>query len=278
MICALASGVQAQGKSKIIFDEDTAGLGGTGTRSLLVLLQAPNVDLLGVTGDARRDEEAAHSPRVLELVGRTDITVVPGVAFPLFRTKEWTLEREKHYGSVRYLGARSQRPNNHRPFEVPTLREGNPTINATNEDSAQFLVRTVKAHPHQVTLYARGPLRNIALAISLDPQIAEITNGIVIKGTSIPPRTDSPEFATDPRDEVNVWFDPEATHIVLRAHWPSVQITTTGVSLETQFTQEMVDQLLKFSRRWRNTLPSMLIRDAARCGMNWPQHHGSIQA
>ena len=62
-------------------------------------------------------------------------------------------------------------------------------------------------------------------------------------GTSINPHTDVPEFATDPRHEFNVWFDPEATHIVLRAHWPSIQITTVDVSLETQFTQEMFDQI-----------------------------------
>ena len=72
-----------------------------------------------------------------------------------------------------------------------------------------------------------------------------MTNGIFIMGTSILPRTDSPEFATDPRHEFNVWFDPEATHIVLRAHWPIIQITTVDVSLETQLTQGMFDKIAK---------------------------------
>jgi inosine-uridine nucleoside N-ribohydrolase len=86
-------------------------------------------------------------------------------------------------------------------------------------------------------------MTNIALAITLDPQFAELTNGLVMMGTAILPKTDSPEFATNQRHEFNVWFDAEATHIVLRAHWPSVQITTVDVSLETQFTQEMFDEI-----------------------------------
>jgi purine nucleosidase len=246
LLCALMTAAQGQAKRMIIFDQDSQGPGGTDTLSLLVLLQAPDVDVLGVTvvtGDGWRDEEVAHALRTLELVGRTDIPVVPGAAFPLVRTKEWTLQWEKLYGSYTYLGAFSTRPNSHGPYDVPTLREGNPTTKAADEDAAHFLVRMVRAHPHQVAIYAGGPLTNIALALSLDPQFAELSNGIAIMGTSISPHTDLPEFATNKRHEFNVWFDPEATHIVLRAHWPSIQITTVDVSLETHFSQEMFNQI-----------------------------------
>src|SRR6266404_4508584 len=246
LLCALAAGARAQGKRMIVFDQDASGPGGTDMMSLLVLLQAPDVDVLGVTvvtGDAWRDEEVAHSLRVLELVGRTDIPVLPGAVFPLVRTKEWTLQWEKLYGSVTYLGAWSDRPTSHGPYEVPPLREGNPTTKAANEDAAHFLVRTVREHPHQVTIYAGGPLTNLALALSLDPQFAELSKGLVLMGTAINPHTDTPEFATNPRHEFNVWFDPEATHIVFRAHWPSIAVTTVDVSLETHLTQEMFDQI-----------------------------------
>jgi purine nucleosidase len=251
-ICAtlltLSGTARAQGKRMIIFDQDAAGPGGTDMMSLLVLLQAPDVDVLGVTvvtGDAWRDEEVAHSLRLLELVGRTDVPVMAGAAFPLVRTKEWTLLWEKMYGTVTYLGAFSQRPNSHGPFEVPTLREGNPTTKAASEDAAHFLVRTVRAHPHEVTIYAGGPMTNLAMALTLDPQFAELSKGLVFMGSSINPRSDNPEFATNPRHEFNLWFDPEASHIVLRAHWPSIQVTTVDVSIETQLTQEMFDQISK---------------------------------
>src|SRR6202050_2510962 len=107
LLCALVAAAQGQAKRMIIFDQDAQGPGGTDMLSLLVLLQSPDVNVLGVTvvtGDGWRDEEVAHSLRLLELVGRTDIPVVPGAAFPLVRTKEWTLEWEKLYGSVTYLG------------------------------------------------------------------------------------------------------------------------------------------------------------------------------
>ena len=36
-----------------------------------------------VSGDQWRDEEVAHTLRLLEIIGRTDIPVVPGAVFPL---------------------------------------------------------------------------------------------------------------------------------------------------------------------------------------------------
>src|SRR5205814_7348564 len=161
--------------------------------SILVFIQAPNVEVLGitvVTGDAWRDEEVAHTLRTLELIGRTDIPVVPGAAFPLVRTQKWTETWEQLYGKIIYKGAWNQRPNvpSHGPFEVPPLREGNPTAKPATEDAAHFLVRMVRKYPHQVTIYAGGPMTNLALAISLDPQFAELTKALIFMGGSISPR------------------------------------------------------------------------------------------
>jgi purine nucleosidase len=39
-----------------------------------------------------------------------------------------------------------------------------PTLKPIDEDAAHFLIRQVRAHPHEVTIYAAGPLTNIALA------------------------------------------------------------------------------------------------------------------
>jgi inosine-uridine nucleoside N-ribohydrolase len=88
-------------------------------------------------------------------------------------------------------------------------------------------------------------MTNVAVALTLDPQFAELSKGLVMMGSSLNPHSDNPEFATNPRHEFNLWFDPEASHIVLRAHWPSIQVTTVDVSIETHFTQEMFDQIVK---------------------------------
>lgn len=245
-VTAISSPAWPQGKRMVIFDQDAGGPGGTDMLSLLVLLQAPDVQVLGVTvvtGDAWRDEEVAHALRLLELVGRSDIPVMAGAAFPLVRTQKWTEQWENLYGKIVYKGA--WRANGHGPYEIPPLREGNPTTKAAAEDAAHFMVRMVHEHPHQVTIYEGGPMTNLAVALTLDPHFAELSNGLVFMGGSINPKSDNPEFATNPRHEFNLWFDPEATHIALRAHWPSIVCTSVDVSIETQFSQEMFDQIAK---------------------------------
>jgi purine nucleosidase len=244
----LVSAAAAQQKRYVVIDQDAAGPGGTDMMSILLLLQSPEVEPLGitvVTGDAWRDEEVAHTLRLLELIGRTDIPVVAGAAFPLVRTQQWTRLWSQMYGKIVYLGAWSERPTAHGPSVIPTMREGNPTTKALDEDAAHFLVRMVRKYPHQVTIYSGGPMTNLALAQTLDPQFAELSAGLIFMGGSISPRTDNPEFATNGRHEFNLWFDPEASHIVLRAKWPSIVCTTVDVSVETALTPEMMDQIKK---------------------------------
>jgi purine nucleosidase len=246
LVFLFSAPVHSQGKRYVIIDQDAAGPAGTDQQSILVLLQSPEVEVLGitvVTGDAWRDEEVAHTLRMLELIGRTDIPVVPGAVFPLIRTQEETRLWEQMYGKIVFQGA--WRPNGHGPYELPDLREGNPATKASDEDAAHFLVRMVRKYPKQVTIYAGGPMTNLALAIKLDTHFAELTKGLVFMGASLNPRTDNPEFATNPRHEFNLWFDPEAAHIVLTAHWPGIVCTTVDVSIQTQLSESMLAEIAK---------------------------------
>src|ERR1700740_3174129 len=106
LMACFASG--AQDKRKIIVDQDAAGPAGTDQQSILLLIQSPQTEVLGitvVTGDQWLTEEVAHTLRMLELIGRTDIPCVPGAEYPLVRTKEQTELWEQQYGRVGYLGA-----------------------------------------------------------------------------------------------------------------------------------------------------------------------------
>src|ERR1700694_2265580 len=81
----------AQQRRKAIINQDCSGPGGSNMQTLLTLIQSPQVEVLGITvvsGNQWRDEEVAHTLRLLELIGRTDIPVVPGAVFPLVRRRE----------------------------------------------------------------------------------------------------------------------------------------------------------------------------------------------
>jgi purine nucleosidase len=243
-LCSLQARAQAQ--RYVVVDQDAVGPAGTDMNSILIFLQSPEVKLLGitvVTGDGWRDEEVAHTLRLLELVGRTDVPVHAGAAFPLLRTAEWTHAWEQLYGKVTYQGAWSSYRGPNTPFEVGPLREGSPSAKAVEEDAAHFLVRMVHEHPHEVTIYAAGPMTNIALAIALDSDFASLAKELVMMGGSLRPQGDDPEFLDNPRREFNLWFDPEAASITLRAHWPRIAITPVDVSIETHLTKEILEQL-----------------------------------
>src|ERR1700739_2258245 len=101
-------GEQSSAKRKIIMHHDAAGPGGTDQQSILLFVQSPQTEVLGitiVTGDAWLKDEVAHTLRMLELVGRTDIPVVPGAEYPLVRRKEETELWEQQYGVVPWTGA-----------------------------------------------------------------------------------------------------------------------------------------------------------------------------
>src|SRR5213080_370208 len=105
LITCLPSAAQ---KRKIIIDQDAAGPAGTDQQSILLLIQSPKTEVLGitvVTGDQWLKAELAHTLRMLELIGRADIPVVPGAEYPLVRRKDETELWEQRYGSVAWLGA-----------------------------------------------------------------------------------------------------------------------------------------------------------------------------
>jgi len=62
----------------VLIDQDGSGPGGSNQMAMMALLEAPNVDVLGitmVTGNAWRDEETLHTLRMLELTGHTQVPV-----------------------------------------------------------------------------------------------------------------------------------------------------------------------------------------------------------
>ncbi|MGC2732155.1 MAG: nucleoside hydrolase, partial [Candidatus Sulfotelmatobacter sp.] len=128
----------AQTSRKIIIDQDAAGPAGTDQQSMLLLIQSPQTEMLGitvVTGDQWLREEVVHTLRMLELIGRTDIPVVPGAEYPLVRRREETERWEQEYGEVAWLGAWT--PKFYHPADqLGEMPEGTPTSKPAEEDAA----------------------------------------------------------------------------------------------------------------------------------------------
>jgi inosine-uridine nucleoside N-ribohydrolase len=234
-----------QDKRKIIIDQDAAGPAGTDLQSTLLLIQSPKTEVLGitvVTGDQWLKAEVAHTLRMLEIIGRTDIPVVQGAEYPRVRREEETELWEQQYGSFAWLGAWTPRLY-HPPDQVGDMPEGKPSTTPIDEDAAHFLVRMVHKFPNQVTIYAGGPMTNLALAISVDPEFPKLVKELVFMGASLNPETTDPEFINTPRREFNLWFDPEAAHIVLRTPWRKIVCTPVDISVKTQMTIELINRI-----------------------------------
>jgi len=241
VLCVGQSGT----KRKIIVDQDAAGPAGTDQQSILMLIQSPQTEVLGitvVTGDFWLKSEVAHTLRTLEIIGRTDIPVVPGAEYPLVRRKQETELWEQRYGSVTWVGAWTPRVY-HPPNELGSFPEGNPTTKAADEDAAHFLIRMVRKFPGEVTLYEGGPMTNLALAISIDPEFPKLVKELIFIGASLNHKKSDPEFANNPRHEFNLWFDPEAAHIVLRAPWKKIVCTPVDISVKTKMTMELINRI-----------------------------------
>src|SRR5437660_9702591 len=105
---AAAAPAQAIEKQKVIIDQDAAGPAGSDQQAMLVLIQSPKTEVLGitvVTGDQWLKAELAHTLRMLEVIGRPDVPVMPGAEYPLLRGKQETELAEPQYGTFAWLGA-----------------------------------------------------------------------------------------------------------------------------------------------------------------------------
>ncbi len=230
------------------FIEDNAflGPGGSDLQSTLPLIADPAVRLLGFTvvvGDAWENEESAHLRRFLELARHTDIPVVDGATLPLVNSVARMRLWELAYGPIPWKGAWGglgsiDRVPATQPA-VPKLDEGAPALAASHERAADFLIRMVHAHPHQVTIVAAGPLTNLALAIRLDPDFAEMAKQLVFMGGLIDSNMQSVTGNADFASDFNMIFDPEAAHVVLTAAWPRI-VSVGNVSNDVMMTKPLM--------------------------------------
>jgi len=257
LLLAVGAGGAPAARRLVIVDQDA--FGGVNLQPLLMFLQSPDVTVLGITiesGDGWQKESVAHTLRLLELIGRTEVPVVRGATYPLINSEAATKRWEALYGRLPYKGAwmdqwpdynTMNRPHYHAADVVPPLEEGEPTTKPAPEVAAEFLVREVRRYPGQVSIVGLGPFTNIALAAKLDESFAANAKELLIMGGSFNPsaaKVDefSRQFINRPRVEFNSWWDPEAAKIMLHAGWKRITVVPSDATVGTKMTPALAQE------------------------------------
>src|SRR5215470_13215075 len=154
-----------QKKIRVIADQDSAGPQGTNFLSLLMLLRAPQIDLLGITtvsGDQWVEPATVFALWATEQARRTDVPVIKGAEMPLLNTTREQVLRQQMYGlSVTWHGAfNPDAPDPGRTWAPPG---GFPKVKPRAGRAADFIIDAIRSNPGEMVLYCGGPLTNIAL-------------------------------------------------------------------------------------------------------------------
>ena len=171
---------------KIILDTDI-GSDIDDAVCLAYLLAQPACDLLGVTTVSGEPVKRAMLASALCKVAGKDVPIYPGAERPLL------------IESIQPKAPQAARLGNwDHDTDFPA------------HEAVEFLRRTIRAHPGEVTLLTIGPLTNVALLFAADPEIPSLLDGLVMMGGDF---TNANEGAM----EWNIMNDPHAATIVYRA-------------------------------------------------------------
>ena len=220
----------AEEREKVILDSDTVEMYDDGM-ALLMLALSPKIDLLGVTvvtGNTWSADGAAFALKQLEGIGKAgSIPVAVGCDKPLRRGRLDNIREERDLfgvGQSDWLGSAGY-PHPKSWQETYRFRYNEAARYApVSEDAVDFLIRQIRANPHEITITAIGPCTNIATALHRAPEIASLVKRVVLMGGSF----FRPGNVT-PAAEFNFWFDPEAARMVLRAPFPDILIVPLDV-------------------------------------------------
>jgi inosine-uridine nucleoside N-ribohydrolase len=216
---------------RIIFDTDFILPPGDDGMALLLALQSPEVEILGITtvaGNESLERGTSDVLRLLEIVGRADIPVYRGADMPLVHEKS-------DFAASNYGKWWSDEP-------PPPPPGGFAKKPAENETAYDFIVRTVTANPGNVTIVALGPLTNVAIALGKEPGLASKIKQLVIMGGAVASLADGGGNIT-PNAEFNFWVDPEAARKTLRSGVP-ILLSPLNVSRKTKLTKKWYEEMV----------------------------------
>ncbi len=174
--------------------------------ALLLALASPELELLGVStvaGNQPLEIATANAIRVLDHVGRADVSVAAGADRALVRERPVTQDDQSQSG-----------------LEGPMLPR--PSRGPGETHAVDWMARTIGESAEPVTLVATGPLTNVALLLARYPELERAIPRIVLMGGAIG------EGNMTPAAEFNMWIDPEAA---ARVFTSGIELTMVGLDV-----------------------------------------------
>ena len=198
---------------------------------LAYLLAKPECELLGITTVTGEADKRAMLASVLCKVAGKDIPIFPGVETPLLVSQKQPLT----------------------PQATALSNWPHETIFPQGQ-AIEFLRRTIRKLPGEITLLTIGPLTNAALLFSVDPEIPSLLKGLVLMGGVFTNR-----LAGVGPLEWNARVDPHATAMVYRAEVPihrsvgldvTCQVAMDATQVRERFQMDLLRPVLDFAKVW----------------------------
>ena len=196
---------------KVIFDTDP---GVDDAMALCLLTRRPELELLGVT--------TVHGNADIDTVTRNALHLKQRFGFkaPVAKGSGVTLLNRQGQGASHVHGRNG--------LGDISVADSDPT-DLDDRRGHRMMIDLVRAHPHEVTIIAVGPLTNLARALDKDPEIARLAQGVVVMGGAFGIHGHTGNVS--PVAEANIANDPEAAEAVFTATWP---VTIIGLDVTQQ--------------------------------------------
>lgn len=177
--------------------------------ALLMAFSHPQANVAALTitaGNVGIEHTLRNALQLLDLVG-ADTPVFAGAREPLVRPAE----------DAAFVHGR----NGFGDVDLPPPRR-----EVESEHAAVAMVRLARAHPGELTFVMLGPLTNLALALSIDPDLPKRVPRLLVMGGAVHGRGNVSRVPS----EFNVHFDPEAAAIVFE-RWPQIELVDWQATL-----------------------------------------------
>jgi len=186
---------------RVIIDTDP---GIDDAAAILMALGSPEIQIDAITtifGNTPVENCTTNTLRILEAANRTDIPVYQGAS----RQFNFTVP-----ASASHIHGSDGFGDTGLPLPEIKPQSGNAIL--------EIIDRATSA-PGEITFVAIGRLTNLALAISVEPQVADALKEVVVMGGTVHVPGNATPVAT-----ANLWGDPEAVNVVYSSGANIVQI------------------------------------------------------